>query len=53
MKNIKIYPEFYSNLPGRFVKKIEHDLDYIQQRQLPGLCKIYLVGSAARGEVSI
>ena len=51
MKNIKIYPEFYSNLPGRFVKKIEHDLDYIQQRQLPGLCKIYLVGSAARGEV--
>lgn len=50
-KIVKKYPEAYAELPGRFVEKIEHDLNYICQRQLPGLCRIYLFGSAARGEV--
>ena len=50
-KVVKKYPEAYSGLPGRFVKKIEHDLEYICRRQLPGLCRVYLFGSAARGEV--
>lgn len=48
---VQIYREIYSNLPERFVKKIEHDLRYIQEKELPGLRKIYLFGSAARGEV--
>lgn len=48
---IKIYTEQYDKLPGRFIRKIEHDLDYIQQKKIPGLCKVYLFGSAARGNV--
>lgn len=48
---MKIYTEQYRHLPGRFARKIEHDLQYILQKQLPGLREIYLFGSAARGEV--
>lgn len=48
---VKIDTEQYSDLPRRFVRKIEHDLQYILQKQIPGLRKIYLFGSAARGEV--
>ncbi len=48
---VKIYTEQYRHLPGRFVRKIEHDLQYILQKPLPGLREIYLFGSAARGEV--
>ncbi len=50
-ENIKIYKENYEKLPGRFVEKIEHDLKVILNKDLPGLRKIYLFGSCARGEV--
>lgn len=50
-KCIKRYPEAYAQLPDRFVKKIELDLNYILQQKIPGLCRIYLFGSVARGEV--
>lgn len=50
-RTVKIYTEEYSYLPGRFVRKIEHDLQYILQKPIPDLRKIYLFGSAARGEV--
>lgn len=50
-ENIKIYKENYENLPGRFVEKIEHDIQYILNAGIPGLKKIYLFGSCARGEV--
>lgn len=50
-KNIKIYKENYENLPGRFVEKIEHDIQYILNAGIPDLKKIYLFGSCARGEV--
>lgn len=50
-KIVKKYPKAYAGLPDRFIKKIEHDLEYIGQRRLPGIQKVYLFGSAARGEV--
>lgn len=50
-ETVKIYTEQYNCLPGRFARKIEHDLHYILQKQIPGLRRIYLFGSAARGEV--
>lgn len=50
-ENIKIYKENYENLPGRFVEKIEHDIQYILNAGIPDLKKIYLFGSCARGEV--
>ena len=50
-KTVKKYRERYEQLPERFVRKIEYDLNYIQQKKLPRLCRIYLFGSAARGEV--
>jgi len=50
-RNIKLYKENYENLPDRFIEKIEHDLQVILDMQLPGLRKIYLFGSCARGEV--
>ncbi len=50
-ENIKIYKENYEKLPDRFVEKIEHDLQVILNKDLPGLRKIYLFGSCARGEV--
>lgn len=49
--SVKIYREQYGQLPDRFVRKIEHDLHYILQKQVPGLRGIYLFGSAARDEV--
>lgn len=50
-ENIKIYKENYENLPGRFVEKIEHDIQYILNAGIPDLKKIYLFGSCARGEI--
>ncbi|MGF0033440.1 nucleotidyltransferase domain-containing protein [Bariatricus sp. SGI.154] len=50
-ENIKIYKENYENLPCRFVEKIEHDVQYILNADIPDLKKIYLFGSCARGEV--
>ncbi len=50
-ENIKIYKENYEHLPARFVKKIEHDIEYILRAGLSDLKKIYLFGSCARGEV--
>lgn len=47
----KIYKENYENLPGRFVEKIEHDIQYILNAGIPDLKKIYLFGSCARGEI--
>lgn len=46
-----IYREQYADLPARFVKKIDHDLEYLADREIPGLQKVYLFGSCARGEV--
>lgn len=48
---IKIYKENYENLPKRFIQKIEHDIQYLLQADIPELRKIYLFGSCARGEV--
>lgn len=50
-ENVKIYKENYENLPDRFVKKIEHDIQYLLNAGIPDLKKIYLFGSCARGEV--
>lgn len=50
-KMIKIYRENYENLPERFVEKIEHDIKYILNADIPELRKVYLFGSCARGEV--
>lgn len=50
-KDIKIYKENYQNLPRRFVHKIEHDIQYLIDAGIPGLKKVYLFGSCARGEV--
>ncbi len=50
-QNIKIYKENYENLPGRFVRKIEHDIRYLLEADIKGLKKVYLFGSCARGDV--
>ncbi len=50
-ENVEIYRDKYSALPERFVQKIEHDLGYILEKRIPGLKRIYLFGSCARGEV--
>ena len=49
--HIKIYREQYENLPERFQKKLEQDLQYLMDAKIQGLKKIYLFGSCARGEV--
>lgn len=49
--HIKIYREQYENLPERFQKKLEQDLQYLMDAKISGLKKIYLFGSCARGEV--
>lgn len=49
--SVKIHRENYSFLPERFIRKIEYDLNYIQERKIPELRQIYLFGSCARGEV--
>ncbi|HJB88020.1 MAG TPA: nucleotidyltransferase domain-containing protein [Candidatus Blautia excrementigallinarum] len=48
---MKIYKKEYENLPIRFQNKIAHDLDYLIKARIPGLKKVYLFGSCARGEV--
>ena len=48
---MKIYKKEYENLPIRFQNKITHDLDYLIKARIPGLKKVYLFGSCARGEV--
>lgn len=50
-KRIKIYNENYAGLPGRFVQKINSDIDYLLSAGVPGLRSVYLFGSCARGEV--
>lgn len=49
--SVNIYKEKYEHLPGRFVAKLEHDLHYLIEKNIPGLTKVYLFGSCARGEV--
>ncbi len=49
--HVKIYKKEYENLPIRFQNKITHDLDYLIKARIPGLKKVYLFGSCARGEV--
>ena len=51
MANIKIYKAAYADLPLRFQKKIEHDLQYLIKSHIHGLKKVFLFGSCARGEV--
>lgn len=51
VENVKIYRDKYEALPERFVQKIESDLSCILKRKIPGLKKVYLFGSCARGEV--
>lgn len=48
---VKVYRENYSDLPKRFVRKIEQDIQYILEAGIPDLEKIFLFGSCARGEV--
>lgn len=50
-KRIKIYNENYAGLPERFVQKINSDVDYLLNAEIPGLRGVYLFGSCARGEV--
>ena len=38
------------DLPSRFQKKIISDLQYLLDREIPGLEQIYLFGSVARGD---
>lgn len=47
--SVNIYKEHYQHLPGRFVAKPEHDLQYLLDRNIPGLTKVYLL-AVVRGE---
>lgn len=49
--NTKLYRENYETLPKRFVIKLEKDIEYILESDIPGLKGLYLFGSCARGEV--
>ena len=49
-KQIIIHRENYCNLPKRFVDKIDFDLTYIEQANIPYLKEVYLFGSCAREE---
>ena len=49
--SVILYKEQYEHLPERFVAKLEHDLQYLLHQEIPGLRKVYLFGSCARGEV--
>ena len=51
LEHLKIYREQYDQLPVRFQNKIDHDLNYLSNAGIPGLKKIYLFGSCARGKV--
>lgn len=50
-EKIILYREQYENLPARFKNKIDRDLEYLLDAHIPGLKKIYLFGSCARGDV--
>ncbi len=50
-ENIKIYKENYEHLPARFVKKIEHDIEYILRAGLSDLKK-YIFSEAVHAERS-
>lgn len=50
-QGVKVYYENYAALPRRFSSKIDADLDYILKAGLPGLQKVYLFGSCARGDL--
>ena len=41
-KQTVIHREEYKDLPLRFQKKLEHDLQYVTNAGIPGLKKIYL-----------
>lgn len=45
MKQVKVYKKEYEKLPVRFQKKLESDLNYLINAEIPGLKKIYLFGS--------
>lgn len=49
-KQIIIHQDNYTHLPKRFVDKIDHDLAFIRQADIPHLKGVYLFGSCARGE---
>lgn len=49
--NIVLYKESYSSLPKRFQEKIEQDINFLINAKIPGLKRVYLFGSCARGEV--
>ncbi len=49
-KKIRILREQYENLPARFVRKIDFDLRYLSEKNIPGLKGVYLFGSLARRE---
>lgn len=48
--SVIIYQEVLRGLPERFEQKIRKDLDYLTEKQVPGLRSVYLFGSCARGE---
>ncbi|MCI8580269.1 MAG: nucleotidyltransferase domain-containing protein [Dorea sp.] len=48
---MKIYKENYENLPDRFIRKIEHDICCLLEKDIKGLKRVYLFGSCARGDV--
>lgn len=50
-QSIKIYKENYENLPDRFIRKIEHDICCLLEKDIKGLKRVYLFGSCARGDV--
>ena len=49
--HVNIYRENYRTLPERFIRKIEHGLQYIIDAGIPDLNKVFLFGSCARGKV--
>ena len=50
-QNIKIYKENYENMPDRVIRKIEHDICCLLEKDIKGLKRVYLFGSCARGDV--
>lgn len=48
---IKIYKNNYTELPERFIRKIESDITYILSMEIPQLKYVYLFGSCARGDL--
>lgn len=50
-KTIHIFKENYQQLPNRFIRKLEADIQYILNTDLQELKCVYLFGSCARGEV--